>query len=321
MEWLESEVCYRALQTRDSRFDGRLHVVHLQISYRPPYDWDAILAFLAARAIAGVEAIENGSYRRVFSDDSALGVIEIRHAPAKDALLTKIQFPGLRTLPAIAARVRSVFDVAADIETIEAHLAKESGLAALIALRPGLRCPGGWDEFEVAVRAILGQQITVEAARQLAGKLVAVCGEPLPGAAGHRLTHAFPTAQRLAAADLSALGMPEARKVTLKALAHAAVAQPKLFEPIGSLEDIIARLRSIRGIGEWTAQYIALRALRHPDAFPTTDVALLRGAALMDGMRWSAAQLSQRAEAWRPWRAYAAQHLWASVAAKGRSGT
>ncbi len=219
----------------------------------------------------------------------------------------------MRALPAIVVRVRRVFDLGADIETIGAHLSSDPLLAPLVARRPGLRAPGSWDGFELAVRAVLGQQVTVAAARRLAGQLVALSGEALPNdSLDHaRLSHAFPTPERLAAADLGAIGMPAARRATLRALAAAAAADPHLFRPFGTVEEAIVRLRAIPGVGEWTAQYIALRALRETDAFPASDIGLLRGAALIDGTtRPTPSGLLDRAEPWRPWRAYAAQHLW-----------
>src|SRR5262249_43045429 len=157
------------------------------------------------------------------------------------------------------------------------------------------RVPGGWDPFELAVRAVLGQQITVAAARQLAGRLVEICGEPVTGA-DHGLIRAFPTAQRVAAANLNALGMPAARRATLKSLAEAAIDDPQLFRPLGTVEDAIARLSAIPGIGEWTAQYIALRALREPDAFPASDMGLLRSAGIIAGATPTPAALLRRAE-------------------------
>jgi AraC family transcriptional regulator of adaptative response / DNA-3-methyladenine glycosylase II len=214
-----------------------------------------------------------------------------------------------------------VFDVGADIEAIGAHLSRDPFLARLVSLRPGLRAPGGWDGFELAVRAILGQQVTVVAARRLAGKLVALCGETLPNIDGNpfpRLSRAFPLPERVATADLTALGMPSARRAALKALAEAAITDPHLFRPFGTIEEAIARLRTIPGIGEWTAQYIALRALRETDAFPASDIGLLRGAAADSGTRPTPTDLLQRAEHWRPWRAYAAQHLWASDPGMGQ---
>ncbi|WP_112661602.1 DNA-3-methyladenine glycosylase 2 family protein [Microvirga flavescens] len=286
----------------------------LRIRYKPPYDWDAMRSFLEARAIAGVEEISGDVYRRTVTQDGAFGTVEVCHDPERASLRVSIHFPNVRALPAILARIRRVFDVGADVETIGTHLSHDPFLANLIAERPGLRTPGGWEGFELAMRAVLGQQVTIAAARRLAGQLVSLCGERMPGTdfSAQPLTHVFPTPQRVAACDLGALGMPGARRRTLHALAEAAIADPHLFRPSGTIEDTIARLRAIRGIGEWTAQYIALRAVRETDAFPASDIGLLRGAALEAGERPTPAALLQRAEGWRPWRAYAAQHLWAA---------
>lgn len=244
------------------------------------------------------------------------GDIVVAHLPQRQSLGVTIRFPNVSSLPAIVLRVRRLFDLGADIETIDAHLSCDPLLARLVVRRPGLRAPGGWDDFELAVRAVLGQQVSVAAARRLAGQLIALHGKPVPiSYVSHPgLSHVFPTAERLAVADLSGLGMPDARRTALKALAEAATADANLFRPSGTIEETIARLRTIRGIGEWTAHYIALRALRETDAFPASDVGLLRGATAMDGTRPTPANLLHRAEPWRPWRAYAAQHLWAADA-------
>jgi len=298
--------------------------VTLRLRYRPPYDWESMLAHLGARAIPGVEAVEGDVYLRTVEIDGKMGSVAVGHEPARECLRVTIYFPVVRALPAIVARVRRLFDTGADIETIDAHLSRDPLLAPLIAQRPGLRAPGGWDGFELAVRAILGQQISVTAARALAGQLVAMHGTRIStGAVRHAgLTHVFPSARRVAAASALGLGMPGARQVSLKALADAAAADPLLFRPFGTIEEAIARLRSIRGVGEWTAQYIALRALREPDAFPASDIGLLRGAAGEDGARPSPRSLLDRAESWRPWRAYAAQHLWAAQGASiGKGGS
>ena len=288
--------------------------VVLRLHYRPPYDWDSMIAFLQARAIPGVEIIHHGIYHRSAEIEGRLGSVAVAHLERLNSLTVTINFPQVSFLPRIVTRVRRLFDLGADIETISDHLSRDPLLAPLVALRPGLRAPGGWDGFELAVRAVLGQQVTVAAARLLASKLVALYGKRLPaGRSGHRdVTHVFPTPERLATADLSALGMPGARREALKALAETAAADPHLFRPFATIEEAIERLRSIRGVGEWTAQYIALRALRETDAFPASDIGLLRGAAAMDGTRPTPASLLRRAEPWRPWRAYAAQHLWAA---------
>ena len=232
-----------------------------------------------------------------------------------DALSVSIRFPKLSALPAIIARLRRVFDLAADPDAIGAQLSEDPALAPLVAARPGLRVPGAWDGFELAIRAVLGQQITVTAAINLAGKLVADYGEPLGAAAMPGLTHVFPTPQRLAGEDLSTLPMPRARSAALSSIAAAVAADPMIFGARRGLEDAIARLRALSGIGEWTAQYIAMRELREPDAFPAADIGLMRALADAEGQRPTAPQLLAMAERWRPWRAYAAQHLWASDAA------
>jgi AraC family transcriptional regulator of adaptative response / DNA-3-methyladenine glycosylase II len=273
-----------------------------------------MLGYLQARAIPGVEVIEKGTYHRTVEIDSSIGTVAVTHLPQHQSLGVTIHFPNVKHLPAIVARVRRVFDLGADIETIDAHLSLDPLLAPLVATRPGLRAPGGWDGFELAVRAILGQQITVVAARRLAAQLVALHGKSLPANhGGHRgLSHVFPTPKRLASAKSLGLGMPSSRQSSLKALAEASAADPNLFRPFGTIEEAILRLRAIRGVGEWTAQYIALRAFREMDAFPSSDIGLLRGAAIIDGTRSTSTSLLTRAESWRPWRAYAAQHLWAA---------
>lgn len=288
--------------------------VTLRLRYRPPYDWDAMIRFFQMRAIPGVEVVEDGKYLRTVEVHGKTGSIEVTNVPEQDSLGLRIRFPDVRSFPMIVGRVRRSFDVGADIETIDTHLSSDPLLAPLVARRPGLRAPGGWEGFELAVRAVLGQQITVAAARQLAAQLVAIHGRRLPaGALGHRgLTHVFPTAKAVASAATIALAMPKARQEALKALAEAAVADSNLFRPLSHIDASIERLRSIRGVGEWTAQYIALRAIRETDAFPATDVGLLRRIAALDGAVPTSSDLLDRAESWRPWRAYAAQHLWAA---------
>jgi AraC family transcriptional regulator of adaptative response / DNA-3-methyladenine glycosylase II len=294
--------------------------VKLRLRYQPPYDWDAMLRYLQARTISGVEIVENGTYRRTVEIDGVLGSVAVTHLAQRQSLEVTIHFPNIRALPAIVARVRRLFDVGADIATIDAHLSHDPLLAPLVARRPGLRAPGGWEGFELAVRAILGQQISLAAARRLAGQLVARHGQPLAAGPGNHsgLSHVFPTAERIVSAEPIGLAMPVARQSSLQALAKAAVADPNLFRPVGTMEEAMVRLREIRGVGEWTAQYIAMRALRDMDAFPATDIALLRGAATLDGERPTSFNLVNRAESWRPWRAYAAQHLWAAGAAVPR---
>ncbi len=287
----------------------------LRLPYRTPYDWNAILSFLAARAIPLVESVRDNTYARTVHLDGASGAIFVEQTDGAFLKVT-VRFPRLASLPAIISRVRRVFDLAADPSVIGAHLSEDETLAPLVAARPGLRVPGAWDGFELAIRAILGQQITVAAARGLAAKLVAAFGTPLnderANAAG--LTRVFPEATRLARADLSILGMPRARIQALQSLARAQIADPALFDVRRDLDEAIEQLCALQGIGAWTAQYIAMRQLRESDAFPVGDVALLRALTNIHGSRVTPQEMLKHAERWRPWRAYAALHLWASLA-------
>jgi AraC family transcriptional regulator of adaptative response / DNA-3-methyladenine glycosylase II len=306
----------RRQRVRGAEADARSGIT-LKLTYAPPYDWDAMIQFLAARAVPGVEVVEPTRYRRTIELDGRYGTVEVTPLPARNALVATIRFPTVTALPTIVARIRQLFDLGADIETIGAQLAADPSLAALVAARPGLRVPGAWDGFELAVRAVLGQQVTVTAARQLAGKIAAAYGERLPATADTRSgtanpTIVFPRAERLAAADLSRLGMPRARAAAVATVAAAAAGEPTLFQRREHLAAAVARFRKLRGIGEWTAQYIAMRALREPDAFPADDVGLLRASAYATGARPTPTALLARAERWRPWRAYAAQHLWSA---------
>jgi AraC family transcriptional regulator of adaptative response / DNA-3-methyladenine glycosylase II len=284
--------------------------VSLFISYRPPYDWDHILSHLRARAIDGVEQIISGSYKRTFSFEGSSGMIHVSNNPARSGLDVQIHFPSVRSLAPVLLRLRRLFDVYADITAIEKHLSNDKQLASLIEKWPGLRVPGAWDGFELAVRAILGQQITVRSAQQLAGKLVRLCHGPSEDLQDNSLKYIFPSPSQLAAADFTEIGMPDSRRKTLKSLAAAVMEDPAFFEVAGSLNVILRKLRAVPGIGEWTAQYIALRAFRKTDAFPATDVVILRGAKLLRGIVMGPDELVHQAEQWRPWRAYAAQHLW-----------
>jgi len=289
--------------------------IELLLRYRPPYDWDAMLAYLTLRAIPGVETVQGGVWRRTISLGGHTGTVAVEPGPG-DALQATIAFPRLSSLPEIIARLRRVFDLAADPAAIGADLSADPALAPLLGARPGLRLPGAWDGFELAIRAILGQQITVPSAIRLAGKLTAAYGRTLERPVDG-LTHLFPEPEAIANEDLAALGlMPGARARALSAVARAVIADPNLFSATRDLEEATARLCAIPGVGPWTAQYIALRQMREPDAFPAADVGLMRALEDAEGRRPTAAELARRAEAWRPWRAYAAQHLWTAGAAR-----
>jgi AraC family transcriptional regulator, regulatory protein of adaptative response / DNA-3-methyladenine glycosylase II len=285
--------------------------ITLLLRYRPPYDWPAMLGFLRMRAITGVESVQDGVYRRTIGLGGRQGSVTV-HPAAGNALQATVRFPKLSALPQIIARLRRVFDLAADPDAIALQLVKDPTLAPLVAARPGLRVPGAWDGFELAVRAVLGQQITVPGAIRLAGALVVRFGAVLREPDG-ALTHVFPEPAALVGADPASMGMPRSRGAALLSVAAAVVADPHIFSAGRSLDEAVAQLKALPGIGEWTAQYIAMRQLREPDAFPAADIGLMRAMAGADGLRPSASALLARAETWRPWRAYAAQHLWASA--------
>jgi AraC family transcriptional regulator, regulatory protein of adaptative response / DNA-3-methyladenine glycosylase II len=273
-----------------------------------PFAWASLHAFLAARAIPGIEAVDGGRYRRSIAIDGVPGLLEV--AQAGDRAL-EASVDGRAPEDVVLARLRSWFDLDADVEAIDAHLARDPVLAPLVAARPGLRVPGAWDPFELAVRAVVGQQISVAGARTIAGRIVARCGDGLPHPRGE-VVALFPRPEQLAVADLAAIGMPGARARAVVALAEAVAADPSLLAASPDLDGVVARLRRLPGVGEWTAQYIALRGLKHPDAFPASDLGILRALADPAGRRPTPAMALTRAERWRPYRAYAAQHLWSA---------
>jgi AraC family transcriptional regulator of adaptative response / DNA-3-methyladenine glycosylase II len=313
----------RALFSRPPSELRRLHTadvadqaaVRLSLGYRPPYDWPAMLAFLGARAIPGVETVEAGVYRRTITLGGLTGDVAVSHEPDRHRLRATIRFGKLSALPTIIARLRRLFDLEADPQAICAVLSSDRSLAPLIAARPGLRVPGAWDGFELAVRAIVGQQITVVGATRLVGRIAETLGGTY-GGDYHGLSRVFPDPMIVAAATIG--GMPGARAAAIRAVAAAAASDPSLFEREADLKDSVAKLRELPGIGEWTAQYIAMRVMREPDAFPAADVGLMRAMDLGTG-RPSASALAEHAKAWRPWRAYAALHLWTDEAERNQT--
>jgi AraC family transcriptional regulator of adaptative response / DNA-3-methyladenine glycosylase II len=288
--------------------------VTLRLRYRPPFDWEALLGYLGERALSGVERVDERGYARTLREDGEIGSVEVSHLPEVESLAVTVRCASVRALPRLVQRVRRVFDLDADLTRIGEHLSLDPLLAPEVARRPALRMPGGWDGFELGVRAILGQQVSVRAGRGLAERLVRLAGVPV--LAGSGLTRAFPTAEEVLSADLGALGMPGARRAALHALARAALEAPGLFERGESAAETVGRLRKVRGIGPWTAEYVALRAAHEPDAFPAGDRGLQRGYGILSGTEPSRAELERLSEPWRPWRAYAAAHLWAIDAAR-----
>jgi len=289
----------------------------LTLPVREPFDWSDIVGFLAPRCIPGVEAVEGQVYRRTILIDGRDGVIELGPGPAgTNGLAVAVRHPDATAHRAIADRIVRQFDLMTDIAAIAVQFGRDPLLAPLVALRPGLRVPGAWDPFELAVRAILGQQVSVAAATTLAGRLAQAYGTPLrldddlPQPPG--LGQVFPPPAALVAADPSVLRIPTKRAETIAALARAVVAEPALLAGGLPLGELVDRLDALPGIGPWTAHYIAMRALREPDAFPSGDLGLRKAMASAAGLP-SFKEMDARAEAWRPWRAYAALHLWMSL--------
>ncbi len=288
--------------------------IRVRLDVRAPFDGAAVLEFLAARAIPGVERVDARGYHRSVVLDGHAGWLAARPDPRRAAIELVVSASLSPRLMAIAARIRAVFDADAHPVVIGERLGADPTLRAAIAARPGLRVPGGFDGFELAVRTILGQQVSVAAATTLSGRLVQRLGEPNP-AAPPGLDRSFPTAARLAAAGgpaIAAIGLPATRAASIARLAEEVVAGALDLAPGADPGPTLVALEALPGIGPWTAQYLAMRALRWPDAFPGGDLIIRRAL----GVTTSRAA-EERAAPWRPWRAYAAMHLWKAHAAGG----
>jgi AraC family transcriptional regulator of adaptative response / DNA-3-methyladenine glycosylase II len=290
----------------------------LRLAYRPPFAWTDMLGYLAGRAVPGVESVQRDGkgmlyYARSVRLGDAEGWLGVRQLAARHQLELILSTSLAHVLMPLLARVRQQFDLDASPQVIAAHLSADPLLARQIARAPGLRVPGAFEAFELATRAVLGQQVSVRGATTLSGRLVQAFGDtvtsPFSG-----VTHHFPSPQRLAAAstaDIAAIGMPASRADAIRALAAFTAEGGLNLKPGMPLGEVITHLRSVRGIGEWTAQYIAMRALRFSDAFPAGDLGLQKAAIEMEGdARLTEKQLLARALHWSPWRAYAALLLW-----------
>ncbi len=293
---------------RDESSTPAASTLTLRIPFRAPYDFSALLAFFARRALPGLEHVDARGYTRRFAFGGSAGSLHVARIRGEDALALTLDFPDATCLQAICARARRLFDVDADIAAIDAQLARDPRLRACVRGHPGQRLPGGWDGFEIAVRAVLGQQINVAAARTLAARLLERFGEPAMLCGGEKI-QLFPVPQTLAGADLTKIGLPRARAAALSTIARAVADGVVGFRPEQSLHGFVASWCELPGIGAWTAHYIAMRALSHPDAFPAADL-VLRKALADRGTLLSARAVEALAEHWRPWRAYAVMHLW-----------
>lgn len=282
----------------------------LQLAYRPPFDWNSLLNFLAARATAGVEVIDGGTYRRTVGIGSCDGWLSVTNVVDRHLLRVELATTLAPVLPSVLVRLQNLFDLDARPDVVDAQLATHQSLQGLVARHPGLRVPGAFDCFELGARAILGQQITVRGASTLAGRLVRSFGQristPYPD-----LWAISPTAESLSAAPIQTIcdqGLTRTRAQTLQHFATAIAKGDVDLEPGCDPPTVARKLQQIAGIGPWTAEYILMRALRWPDAFPTGDRGLQKALGST-----SAKVLRQVANCWRPWRAYAAMHLWTSL--------
>src|SRR5256712_1498631 len=315
-----------------------------RLAYRPPYDWDAILAFLSARATPGVESVipaprpttknaktakgandearqslrssrplrsswsssDGSRYRRTISVDGRHGSIEVSRLESRSALSLEVRFPDPRALLFIVERVKAMFDLGADPAIIAEHLRADPLLRGPLAKHPGIRTPGAWDGFELAVRAILGQQISVRAATTMAGRIATMFGSP--AITGDESEWLFPTPAQLAHAAIERAGGVSARAETIRSLARRVADATMTFNSSVDAREMVSALKDLPGIGDWTAEYIAMRALGEPDAFPSGDLVLRRMAG-----GCAARELDRRSASWRPWRAYAVMLLWQSA--------
>jgi AraC family transcriptional regulator, regulatory protein of adaptative response / DNA-3-methyladenine glycosylase II len=312
-------------------------LIRLRLPYRPPIDADRMLGFLAARAIDGVESVEGGRYRRTLLLPNGTGIVSVGlgdgaghggpGGPGGPGYLEcELQLEDLRDLTAAVQRCRRLLDLDADPEAVAGYLSADPVLGPLALACPGRRSPGHVDGNELALRAVLGQQVSVAAARRLGARLVAAYGKPLERPDGP-LTHCFPTAETLAAADPMALPMPRARAAALTGLATALASGDLSLDPGAERDLAEARLLAMPGIGPWTAAYIRMRALADPDAFPHADAGVLGALGRLGAVPGSAGRaraagaraVAELAEGWRPWRSYAVHHLWAYLEEDSRS--
>jgi AraC family transcriptional regulator of adaptative response / DNA-3-methyladenine glycosylase II len=300
----------RAFRRRDASAGSLTGGIMLKLAYIPPFDREHMIGFLRQRAVSGLEEVTGDCYRRTITIDGAQGIMEARFDENADLLLLKLDLSSLRPLQEVVRRAGQIFDLGVNSGQIAAHLGRDPLLAPLVRRRPGIRVPGAFDLFELCVRAILGQQVSVAAGVTLAARLVERFGERLPVPSGS-LVRLFPRPAALADADISAIGLPSRRARAVASLARHYEKLVRELDEAVSLSEAEKILCRLDGIGPWTAHYIAMRGLNEPDAFPASDLVLLKKAAAQDpGLTLK--NLPGRAEHWRPWRAYAAMQLWAA---------
>lgn len=309
------------LRRKNRRGDAPVpETLSLRLPFRKPFDAAGLLRFLGERAVPGVEEFDGAAYRRALRLPYGAGVVALR---GEDGYVRcDLRLEDMRDLGPAVERCRRLLDLDADPVAILEHLRADRLLGPLVRGTPGRRVPRTVDGAELALRAVLGQQVSVAGARTLAGRLVQLCGEPLPDpiAGSNGLTHLFPSPSAVAGSDLESLGMPAGRREALRRLAHALAGGEVFADPGAGREETERRLLSIKGIGPWTVAYVAMRALGDPDAFLPTDLGVRRAVERLGG-DGDPASVATLAERWRPWRAYATQYLWSSLATKTKEIT
>ncbi|WP_144111353.1 DNA-3-methyladenine glycosylase family protein [Paraburkholderia sp. BCC1886] len=287
----------------------------LELPFKAPFDWPRLLRFFGGRATPGVEAVTDGAYRRAIEWLGDSGTLSVSLHPRKRCLVATIEGNVSRHADALAAPIARMFDLHAEPRKIAAVLAADPWLAPLVEHAPGLRVPGAWSGFELVVRAIVGQQVSVKAATTIIGRLVQRAGERIAGHPHEHTAWRFPTPAALAAVDLAKIGMPGKRVAALQGFAQAvASGDVPLDSAVADAQYLRAALLALPGIGPWTVEYVAMRAWRDADAWPGSDLVLMQSIAARDPLLVRPAQQRSRTDAWRPWRAYAAMHLWNEVA-------
>lgn len=302
----------------ESELAGRVATLTVRLPYREPFDWSAMIRFFTDRATPGVESVDGDVYRRTLSCEGEHSVVEVQPDVRPGYLSLTLHSVGTSTLFETVQSAREVFDLDAPVSEIDETLRTDPRLAKILRSTQGIRVPGAWDGFELTVRAILGQQVSVKAATTLAGRVAKRYGEVLridDQANDFGLNRLFPTPEKLMRARFNDLGIVGNRIATIRNVANAIVNGRLNFDPAQDPEEFCTNLIGIRGIGKWTAEYVAMRVLKNPDAFPDSDLGLLK--AVDHPRRVTANELSAKAEAWRPWRAYAAMLLWSSLAGSG----
>ena len=282
----------------------------LRLGFSGPIDWPSMLGYMAARAIKGVEHVSGGVYRRTIAIDGDPGAIEVAFAGPGQLVLTT-HLPHWNGLIHVVQQVRRLFSLDADLGSANAALRRDPILGRSIRTHDGMRVPGVWDPFEVGVRAIVGQQVSVAGASTIIGRLVERHGIAVPGLGPMGLTHLFPTASVLADADLDGIGLTGARTAAIHSFSRAVSEGTLRLDRSMGLDDLVAGVVRVPGLGPWTANYLALR-MGDPDAFPAGDLGIRRGIEHLTGTSVAPAAVSGIAERWRPWRAQAAIHLWLS---------